>query len=55
MKRYRVMNFQFDTRANILRKEIEDNWEMAVKEQWEQNKRQIIENLMKQLQMRYSN
>jgi hypothetical protein len=45
MKRYRVLAFDFDARANILNQEIGDKWEPNVKAMWEQNKQQIIDGL----------
>jgi hypothetical protein len=45
MKRYRVLSMDFDTRANILSVEIKENWEPRVKEMWENNKKQILQEL----------
>lgn len=45
MKRYRVLAYDFDARANILDIEIGENWEPHVKEMWQKNKHQIIEGL----------
>jgi hypothetical protein len=46
MKRYRVLSYDFDTRAKILAIDIKPNWEENVKKQWENNKRQIREGLL---------
>lgn len=46
MKRYRVLSFNFDTRATILAMEIKSDWEPQIKEQWEENKRQVREGLI---------
>lgn len=43
MKRYRVMNFSFDSRATILSTEIKEEWEEQVKLQWRQNKQAVVE------------
>lgn len=48
MKRYRVLIFDFDTRATILKMEIQDSWEPNIKEQWRQNKESIKEHLIAQ-------
>jgi len=48
MKRYRVLSYDFDAQANILKQEIKNDWEERVKRQWEQNKRQIKERLIAQ-------
>lgn len=34
MKRYRIANSDFDTRANVLAIKVEDEWEPAVRQQW---------------------
>lgn len=34
MKRYRIANSDFDTRANILAIKVEDAWEPCVRQQW---------------------
>lgn len=47
MKRYRVVNIDFDTRANILNTEIKSEWEESTKECWEKNKEQITAGLRK--------
>ena len=41
MKRYRVLNDDFDTRPYVLSIEILDTWEPRIKEQWERTKAQI--------------
>lgn len=46
MKRYRVLAFDFDSRAMFLRKKIEDTWESMSKEQWESNKKLIEKGLV---------
>jgi hypothetical protein len=46
MKRYRVLSFDFDTRATWLKKEIQESWEEKVKEQWKNNKISIMEGLI---------
>ena len=46
MKRYRVLTYDFDTRANILNTDIKDDWEPELKAQWENNKNQIKEGLI---------
>jgi len=46
MKRYRVLAYDFDARANVLNTEIKDDWEPQVKSQWENNKNQIKEGLI---------
>jgi hypothetical protein len=48
MKRYRVLAFDFDMRANVLRREIENSWDPKVKEEWESNKKSIKEGLLAQ-------
>lgn len=48
MKRYRVLNYDFDTRANILKQEIHDGWDENAKKLWQENKRQIREGLIAQ-------
>jgi len=47
MKRYRIINIDFDTRATILKLEIKDEWDDEVKDNWIQNKRQIKSGLLK--------
>lgn len=46
MKRYRVIGFDFDTRAVILDTKIENAWEERIKEQWEANKRAVREGIV---------
>jgi hypothetical protein len=48
MKRYRVLGYDFDSRAAILKTEIHDSWEPDVKEQWHNNKINIEEQLVAQ-------
>jgi hypothetical protein len=48
LKRYRVLGFDFDSRATILNQEICENWEEKVKKQWLQNKKEICEGLLHQ-------
>lgn len=48
MKRYRILSYDFDTRANILSQEISDSWEAKIREQWKKNKNQIKEGLLSQ-------
>ncbi|MDO8437569.1 MAG: hypothetical protein Q7S69_05340 [Nitrosomonadaceae bacterium] len=45
MKRYTVLAYDFDARANILNQEIGDNWKPHIKEMWQRNKHQVIEGL----------
>lgn len=46
MKRYRLINISFDSRAIILNTEINEEWEEQVKLQWMQNKKSIIEGII---------
>lgn len=46
MKRYRVLGFDFDTRATILSQEIGEHWEKNVKESWQNNKDAIRKHLI---------
>jgi thiamine pyrophosphokinase len=48
MKRYRVLGVDFDSRATILKKKIQDNWKPQVKDSWKQNKEAIKEHLVAQ-------
>lgn len=48
MKRYRVLGLDFDTRATILKTEIQDTWASNIKDLWKQNKENIMEELMAQ-------
>lgn len=43
MKRYRVLNIDFDSRADILNYKIEPDWPEDLKENWMKNKAQIEE------------
>jgi hypothetical protein len=46
MKRYRVLAWDFDARANVLSTEIQESWDEAVKTQWRENKRRLSEHLV---------
>ena len=46
MKRYRVLGYDFDTRATLLKEVIKDDWEEKVKEQWRRNKTSIKEGII---------
>jgi len=46
MKRYRVLAYDFDTRATVLSQEIKDEWEPHVKQQWLENQTRIKEGLL---------
>ena len=46
MKRYRILAYDFDTRATILSREIEEAWEPQVKEIWAENKIRVREGLL---------
>ncbi len=48
MKRFRVFDFDIDTRATILTEEIQDAWEEAVKETHRAAKQQLNEQLLKE-------
>jgi hypothetical protein len=48
MKRYRVLQVDFDSRASLLNMEIKDEWDEAVKEIHHHNKRQTKEYLLRQ-------
>jgi hypothetical protein len=48
MKRYRILAFDFDTRATFLTEEIQETWEQKVKEQHQNNKWSIKEGLIAQ-------
>ena len=48
MKRYRVVAFDFDSRATTLSTEIQSTWEPQVQELWLENKRQVREGLIAQ-------
>lgn len=45
-RRYRPLQFNFDTRATFLDTVIEDNWEVGVKEQWRGNKSSVRMHLL---------
>jgi hypothetical protein len=45
MKRYRVVRFDFDTRAHILTEVIQDHWEEHIKDMHRTNKRNIVAGL----------
>lgn len=47
MKRYRTMNADFDSTANILNMEIKDEWESGVKASHETNKQNVRERLQR--------
>ena len=46
MKRYRIVSMDFDSRAVILSKEIGQDWQTEVKENWIENKRKITSELI---------
>ena len=46
MKRYRVFNFDFDTRANILNTKIEESWPEDSKKLWLENQKSTEESLI---------
>ncbi len=46
MKRYTILKYDFDTRANILKLEIKDDWEESNKNLWLNNKSNIREGLI---------
>ncbi|EGR2324781.1 TPA: hypothetical protein ACVOYM_005175 [Vibrio diabolicus] len=46
MKRYKVFNFDFDGRAEILNQEISDSWEQDVRVNWLENKQKVKEGLI---------
>jgi len=49
MKRYLVYPFDFDTRAELLRTEIQDSWEEKIKAQWRTNRESLEASLRKEL------
>ena len=49
LKRYKVISFDFDGRAQILNQEISDDWDESVKLNWQENKRKIKEELISEL------
>jgi hypothetical protein len=46
MKRYRVLDLGFDSRAWILREVIHEDWDEHVKESWRENQRRIEEGVI---------
>lgn len=46
MKRYRILSYDFDTRATLLSMPNKDHWEESTKEQWIKNKTIIKEGLI---------
>ncbi|MDX9975479.1 MAG: hypothetical protein RBU21_21010 [FCB group bacterium] len=46
MKRYRVIAFDFDSRAYFLREHIETEWEQRVRENWIENRNKIMQGLI---------
>jgi hypothetical protein len=48
MKRYRILGFDFDSRAFILSEEIREHWEEDVKQQWRVNKDNVRQGLIYQ-------
>lgn len=48
MKRYRILSWDFDSRAHALKLDIHDEWDEQVKEQHRHNKQQIEESLILQ-------
>jgi hypothetical protein len=48
LKRYRVLTFDFDTRATILRQEISPSWADTVRQTWEQNQSDIRDTLVRE-------
>jgi hypothetical protein len=48
MKRYRILNFDFDARANSLELDIQPTWDDAVKSSWEAAKASIREGLLRE-------
>lgn len=48
-RRYRPMQYTFDTRAAVLDTEIGDDWDPAIQEQWRSNIRRVREGLLHQL------
>lgn len=49
MKRHRVLNVDFDTRARILSTEILESWQPEVQESWRENHRKIKDGLLCEL------
>src|ERR671923_1351304 len=48
MKRFRVFQFDFDTRVRTLTDEIQEHWEERVKEQHRRNQEQTVQELIQQ-------
>ena len=48
MKRYRISSFDFDSRANILNIEIKPEWNPKIKEQYENNKKSIEDQILQE-------
>ncbi len=48
MKRYRVLQFDFDTRATVLSLKIEDDWDPSLKQLHQDNKEKVKVELLKQ-------
>ena len=48
MKRYRVLTFDFDTRANVLGLMISEGWEPHIQEMWRQNQEALRQQLIVQ-------
>ena len=45
MRRFRVINPRFDTRAAFLAQEIGDHWEEHIKRQWQENQAGVVEGI----------
>ncbi len=45
MKRFRVLRFDFDSRATILDQEILPTWEPAIRAQWEESRAQVVQHV----------
>lgn len=48
MKRYRIFNFDYDTRPSLLTMEIGTHWEVPIKDIHQENKNQIKSELLGQ-------
>lgn len=48
MKRFKVINSEFDGRASVLKMDITDDWDDTIKSMWENNKKIIIDGLLRQ-------
>jgi len=46
MKRHRVLRYGFDVRANILKMEINPDWDEEIKGLWEENKKSLNQELL---------